>query len=280
MVNAGVYLVLRLALANAPVPVPVAAVAPAAGALVGAAGPPAGTAVAASPLALAPAIAMSHGLPGWLGPLVAIMAVITLVVSVVQFFYQDDLKKLLALSTLSHLALVLLGAGLFMAGAVRAAQGASLHILAHGVGKALLFLSVGTLSYTAGTRHVRDLSGVLQRAPVAAIGFLIGALTVTGVPPFAGFWSKLLLVTGAAGLGGFGLAAAAVIVLESVVAFAWFLWVGQRVCLGTPSSAVADLGPRGAAMESALVILIVLCLAITLVAMPLATAVAPGGVGG
>jgi len=257
MVNAGVYLVLRVVLANLPASVAAGAAAP-----------------------IAPAPPACEAFPGGIAALVGAMAVVTLVVAVAQFFYQDDLKKLLALSTISHLALVLLGASLAMAGATRAAQGATLHVLAHGVGKALLFLSVGTLSYAAGTRRIRDLSGVLAGAPVAAAGFLIGALTVTGVPPFAGFWSKLMLVTGAVGLGGWGVAAGGLVVLESVVAFAWFLWVGQRVFLGRPSPAAAAMGPRAPAMEVSLLILMLLCLGVTAAALPLAVAVRPGLPGG
>jgi hydrogenase-4 component D len=218
--------------------------------------------------------------PGALAVLVSGMAVVTLVVAVAQFFYQDDLKRLLALSTVSHLALVMLGGGLALAGAARAAQGAALHVLAHGVGKALLFLSVGTLSYAAGTRHIKDLSGVLARAPVAAIGFLVGVLTVTGVPPFAGFWSKLLLVTGAVGLGGWGVAAGALVLVESVVAFAWLLWVGQRVFLGPVSPAAATMQGRDRAMDAALIALMVLCLGITAVGLPLALAIRPAAFGG
>ncbi len=248
MVNAGVYLVLRITLANAG--------------------------------RLSESGVMPSGLPGAIAPVVGAMAVLTLVVAVAQFFYQDDLKRLLALSTISHLALILLGAALGMAGSLRAAQGATLHILAHGMGKALLFLSVGALSYTMGTRRLRNLSGVLRAAPIASMGFLIGALTVTGVPPFAGFWSKLFIVAGAVQLGGIGLVAAVLIVLESLVAFAWFLWVGQRAFLGNPSPAVAAMNARAPVMEIALVILMVLCLAITLVALPLAQAVGPGGIGG
>jgi hydrogenase-4 component D len=247
MVNAGVYLVLRVALANTLAP----------------------------GLWLAPT-ALPMGIP-WL---IAAMAVLTLVIAVTQFFYQDDLKKLLALSTISHLALVLLGASLTMGGSLRATQGAALHILAHGVGKALLFLSVGTLAYSVGTRRISQLSGVLARAPVAAAGFLVGLLTVTGVPPFAGFWSKLLIVTGAVSLGGVGIVAGAIVLIESLVAFAWFLWVGMRVFLGPPSPAVEAMGPRPLAMELALILLMVLCIAITGVAMPLALAVWPGGFGG
>ena len=273
MVNAGVYLVMRIALANFPEP---AAAADAAG-LPAAALPAAAAAVTATPLLICP---VPSAIPAGVAWVVGIMAVVTLVFSVAQFFYQDDLKRLLALSTISHLALILLGGSLALAGSVRAAQGASLHILAHGVGKALLFLSVGTLSYAAGTRRIHDLRGVLAHAPVAATGFLIGMLTVTGVPPFAGFWSKLMMVTGAVSLGGVGVAAGALIVLESVVAFAWFLWVGQRVFLGEPSPAVEAMGPRAASMETALVILMILCLAVTAFAMPLASAVRPCALGG
>ena len=261
MVNAGVYLVLRVALANAPAPPTVAL-------------------AALGPGGLAGLMPESHPLPMALAWLVGAMAVVTLVLTVAQFFYQDDLKRLLALSTMSQLALVLLGAALALAGSMRAAQGATLHILAHGVGKALLFLSVGSLSYAAGTRHIRDLSGVFARAPIPAMGFLIGALTVTGVPPFAGFWSKLLIVTGAVSLGGVGIAVGALIVLESLVAFAWLLWVGQKVFLGAPSPAVAGMGPRSIGMDLSLVILMVLCVGIVLVGMPLAAAVGPSGLGG
>jgi len=236
MVNAGVYLVLRVVTASQPAGV----------------------------------------IPGGIGVLVGVMAVLTLAVSVAQFFYQGDLKRLLALSTISHLAWILLGTALGIAGSLRAAQGAALHVLAHGVGKGLLFLSVGTLSYAAGTRRIADLSGVLSRSPLAAAGFLIGALTVTGVPPFAGFWSKLLIITGSAALGGWGVALAALLLAESVLAFAWFLWVGQKVFLGRPSPAAEAMGPVTPSMGWSLALLIVLCLAVTAAGLPLAQAIGFG----
>jgi hypothetical protein len=70
------------------------------------------------------------------------------------------------------------------------------------------------------------------------------------------------------------------VVVESAVAFAWFLWVGQRVCLGPPSPAVAAMAPRPAAMEASLIYLMVLCLAVTAIGLPLALAVRPGPFGG
>ncbi len=236
MVNAGVYLVLRVVAATQP----------------------------------------AGALPGAVGALTGGMALVTLAVSVAQFFYQGDLKRLLALSTISHLAWIMLGAALGMVGSLRAVQGGALHVLAHGVGKGLLFLSVGALVYAAGTRRVADLSGALSRAPLAAVGFLVGALTVTGVPPFAGFWSKLLVITGAAGLGGWGVALAALLLVESVVAFAWFLWIGQKVFLGRPSPAVEGMGALPPSMAWSLALLIALCLAITAAGLPLAQAIAFG----
>jgi hydrogenase-4 component D len=262
MVNAGVYLVLRVTLASLPAPAAVAG---------------AGALQASFPATLAPPAPVPATLPAGMAVLVGVMASVTLVVTVVQFFRQDDLKKLLALSTASHLALVLLGASLAMAGSLRAAQGATLHVLAHGVGKALLFLSVGALSCSAGTRHIRDLGGVIGRAPVASAGFLVGALTVTGVPPFAGFWSKLLMVSGAVSLGGIGIGAGALIVAESVVAFAWFLWVGQRVFLGPPSPAAAAMRSPAPLTDLVLVALMVLCLGISVIGLPLVAAMRAGG---
>jgi hydrogenase-4 component D len=260
MVNAGVYLVLRVTLANVPAPATVALASWPGAPLGGGSGPPA--------------------LPVGIATLVGVMAALTLVVAVVQFFQQDDLKRLLALSTVSHLALVLLGASLAMAGSLRAAQGATLHVLAHGVGKALLFLSVGVLSCHAGTRHIHELRGVLARAPMASAGFLVGALTVTGVPPFAGFWSKLLMVSGAVGTGGAGIAVGALIVAESLVAFGWFLWVGHRVFLGPPSAAAAAMTRPSRLTDAVLLALMLLCLGISAIGLPLVSALRLGGSGG
>jgi formate hydrogenlyase subunit 3/multisubunit Na+/H+ antiporter MnhD subunit len=168
----------------------------------------------------------------------------------------------------------MLGASLGLAGSPDALRGAALHVLAHGVGKALLFLSVGALVYSTGSRRIADYAGALRRTPVAAAAFLIGALTVTGVPPFAGFWSKLLMVKGALSLGPAGAWLGGLILVESVVAFGWFLWIGQRVFLGPPSPLVAAIASPTRAMNTALVLLAALCLLITVVGLPLARAIA------
>jgi hydrogenase-4 component D len=224
----------------------------------------------------APPAGTPGALPAGVVGLALAMGVVTLVVSVVQFFFQTDLKRLLALSTIAGLAYVFIGAALGAAGSLRSAQGASLHILAHGAGKGLLFLSAGSLSYAYGTRRIADLRGVLAKAPIPAVGFLIGALTVTGVPPFACFWSKFALIAGAVQLGGSGLAVGVLLLVESVLAFAWFLWVGHKIFLGEPSPAVAQGAPPSSVMNLALVLLMLLCLLVPLFGLPLASAVGFG----
>jgi len=117
------------------------------------------------------------------------------------------------------------------------------------------------------------LAGTATKFPLLAVAFFIGAFTVTGVPPFAGFWSKLLIITGALEAGPSGTLLAVVLLAESVVAFAWFLWVGQRVFFGRPSAVILATGTGSRPIETVLVILSVLCLAIPLFAYPLVLAV-------
>jgi multicomponent Na+:H+ antiporter subunit A len=100
---------------------------------------------------------------------------------------QNDLKRLLAFGTVSQLGflLVLLGTGTYEA----ALAGAAL-LLAHGLFKATLFLTVGVVDHETGTRDLRLLSGLGRRMPVLATVATLAALSMAGVPPLLGFISK------------------------------------------------------------------------------------------
>ena len=213
-------------------------------------------------------LVVSTGYPVSLGLLVAVMAMLTIAVVVFLFFYQDDLKRLLALSTISHLGYIMLASGLGMWGSTTAFRGGLLHIAAHGCGKGLLFLSVGALAYFTGTRKMSDLSGAMTRLPLVAAAFFMGVFTVVGVPPMAGFWSKLMIIVGGFQLGGVAALLSVLLVVESMIVFGWFLWVGQKVFFGQPSAAVARVGTSAPAIEIALLVLMVLCVVIPLIVMP------------
>ena len=151
------------------------------------------------------------------------------------YFLQDDLKKLLAYSTIAQLAYVLLGLGLGALGATMAFRGAVLHIMMHACAKTTLFLTVGVVAYATGTRSISRLSGLARTMPIAALAFFVGALALTGVPPLACFWSKIYILAGALQVpGAFGPIALILILVESLITFAWFLWIGQKVFFGKP----------------------------------------------
>ncbi len=212
-------------------------------------------------------------LPYWVGLLTAVMALVTMFFAVSAFFFQDDIKRLLALSTIAHLSYILLGCAIYiMFRSKEAYQGALLHIAAHAAGKGLLFLTAGALTYFAGTRRISELSGVAARQPLVALSFFIGAFTVTGVPPLAAFWSKLFLVIGALQNGAFGYFLAFAMLAESLIAFGWFLHVGQRIFFGNPSDAVKAIEGSRRSIDLSLSILIAACLFMPLVALPLALA--------
>ncbi len=172
------------------------------------------------------------------------MALLTIFVALSFYFVQDDLKRLLAYSTIAHLGYVLLGVALGGLGSLTALRGGVLHILCHGFGKATLFLCAGAVAYVTGSRSISALGGVARSMPLTATAFFVGAAAVTGVPPFACFWSKFMILAGAlraagrdrtdAGRPGAG--------RESLISFAWMLHIAQKVFFGatTPVAMVAQ----------------------------------------
>jgi len=110
---------------------------------------------------------------------------------------QRDVKRVLAYSTISHVGMIYMAiaaAGLGTEASATALTAGLYHILTNVVGEALLFLSFGVLIAAAGSRDLSRLAGV-GRAPsiIASVGVLVGALTLFGIPPFMGFFSKLLV---------------------------------------------------------------------------------------
>jgi hydrogenase-4 component D len=212
----------------------------------------------------------NSGLPWVSGLIVALMSVVTMLLALWLFFFQDDLKKLLAYSTIAHLAYVLLGVGLGLMGSRLGGYAGAMHIMNHSVGKGLLFLCVGVLSYVTGTRKISELSGIARKQPLVAIAFIVGLLAILGIPPFSGFWSKFYLLVAAIKLGGAaGWLLLVPFLLEIVVAFAWFLHVGHKVFFGPASERAAAAETIPGAMAAALIVLMILTLLAPWVALQL-----------
>ena len=219
---------------------------------------------------MARAVSAGWAMPNELGVLLAVMALVTVLVALSFYFVQDDLKRLLAYSTIAHLGYVLLGVALGAIGSDVGFQGGVLHILCHGFGKATLFMCAGAIAYTTGTRSISALGGLARSMPLTATAFFVGVLAVTGIPPFSCFWSKFMILAGAIQVPGpVGPAILALVLVESLVAFGWMLHVGQKVFFGARTEpAMAAVDPPGA-MKWTLVALMAGSLLIPLVGIPL-----------
>ena len=113
----------------------------------------------------------------WIGAFTALLAAVLACV-------QDDIKRVLAYSTVSQLGYMMaaIGAGVSAAG--------FLHLLTHGLFKALLFLSAGAVIHAVGSNDLPRMGGLARRMPQTAMVFVIGTLSLAGVPLFAGYISK------------------------------------------------------------------------------------------
>jgi hydrogenase-4 component D len=214
--------------------------------------------------------------PREMGLLIAVMAMLTMFMAVLAYFRQDDLKRLLAYSTIVHLGYVLVGVSLGIVGSTVGYQGAALHILCHGAAKATLFLCAGAIAYGTGTRRISQLGGLVRVMPLEAVAFVVGVLAVTGIPPFSSFWSKFFIFVGALESPG-GIVLLVLLAIESIISFSWLLWVAQKVFLGRPSTAVTRAVDPPWPMSVALVAGVVLCVAVPYVGLPLVRLLVPGG---
>ena len=132
-----------------------------------------------------------------------ILAAFTMLLGGVMCLAQDDLKRMLAYSSVSQMGYIAMGIGLVGMGFSKelgylAGYGAIFHLLNHALSKALLFLAVGAVIYVTAGRKMSELSGLARRMPATAVCFFVAAFAISGVPPFNGFWSKLTLYFAAA----------------------------------------------------------------------------------
>ncbi len=171
--------------------------------------------------------------PEWTTLFVAV-GLTTMTVGAVLAVVASDSKELLAYSTASHLGLLVAAFGF---GTHYGPEAGSFHLLNHGLFKASLFLVAGIVVHQAGTRDLNRLGGLWRELPVTAAVTLVAALSMAGLPPFNGFYSKELLFKAAyetaTGSGGLAWVYPAVAVLASALTVVYslrFLWmfVGRR----------------------------------------------------
>ncbi|MEF7145981.1 hydrogenase 4 subunit D [Escherichia coli] len=215
------------------------------------------------------AIIDGGNIPHVIGGVGMVMALVTILYGFLMYLPQQDMKRLLAWSTITQLGWMFFDLSLSIFGSRLALEGSIAYIVNHAFAKSLFFLVAGALSYSCGTRLLPRLRGVLHTLPLPGVGFCVAALAITGVPPFNGFFSKFPLFA-----AGFALSveywillpAMILLMIESVASFAWFIrWFG-RVVPGKPSEAVADAAPLPGSMRLVLIVLIVMSLISSVIA--------------
>ncbi|MEN2994756.1 MAG: hydrogenase 4 subunit D [Thermodesulfovibrio sp.] len=209
---------------------------------------------------------------------VGIISISTMLLSVILYYLQDDLKKILAYSTIGHLGYILFGVSLGVYGSQTGGIGGVFHIINHGFAKGLLFLSVGAIAYATGSKSIKELQGVSKRFPLVTACFLSGMFAIIGVPPFSGFWSKFMILTGAFELKNlttniFGLIA----IVESILAFCWYIFVGHKVFFGEASEKVLNANDKiPLSMKISLISLLILNILAPVVGYPFIKALLGG----
>jgi multicomponent Na+:H+ antiporter subunit D len=161
------------------------------------------------------------------------VAAITLLLSGLIAATLDNLKARLAYSTVSQLAYIVLAATL----ANRfAAAGGAMHLVTHAVGKITLFFCAGAIYTATRKTRVSELDGLGRTMPWTFGAFLVASMSVIGLPPLGGTWSKFLLLQGTADAGQFVMTA--VLLVGSLLSFAYLVPIAVRAFLRPP-----PLGP-------------------------------------
>ncbi|MCE5289285.1 MAG: hydrogenase [Nocardiaceae bacterium] len=183
-----------------------------------------------------------------------VMGLLTIAVAALLLTVTTDLKRLLAYSSMENIGILALAAA---AGTKLAIAALLLHVLAHGLGKATLFLTGGQLQIAYRGATVGRMSGVLRRSPFVGISFAIGAIVLVGMPPGAIFASEVSIARAMASAGlGWALAIAFVLI---AIAFAALVRNSAMVLLGdTDGPAIALPFTIGAALVLGVVASLVL----------------------
>ena len=162
----------------------------------------------------------------WATPVVVVLALISIIYGALVAIGQDDVLRLIGLTSLSHFGFIVLGIFVF---SPTGGTGAILYMVNHGIATALMFLVAGFLIHRTGTASIREMGGVEKTAPVLAGFFLVAGLAACGLPGLSPFVSELMVIIAAFDhhwLVG------SVAVLAIVLAAFYALWMYQRTMTG------------------------------------------------
>lgn len=175
---------------------------------------------------------------------------------------QKDFKRLLAYSSISQIGYIIFAFGL---ATPLGFLGGLLHLLNHAVFKGLLFLNSGAVVYSTGNRDLEKMGGLHKKMPITGTTSLIASLSISGIPPLSGFWSKLIIIFAAIQAKQFTFASIAVLV--SIITLAYYLKVQKMAFFSKPAN-LGEVKEVPKLMCTSMIILAVLCIIMGLLLLP------------
>jgi multicomponent Na+:H+ antiporter subunit D len=210
---------------------------------------------------------------------ITIIGTLSMVIGVLLAIGQWDIKRLLAYHSISQMGYVILGVGIGMlvlsrggdrAVATLSIAGGLFHLFNHAVFKGLLFLNAGAVEYETGLRDMKRLGGLAAKMPVTTGTSLGASMSISGIPPFNGFFSKLIIIVAAIQAKYYVLSILAVFV--SIITLASFLKVQRFTFFNKPEESWDERGIKikevPFSMCFSMIMLVILCFVLSLLIVP------------
>jgi NADH-quinone oxidoreductase subunit M len=189
-----------------------------------------------------------------LAPLIFGLSVVAIIYTSLVALAQEDMKKLIAYSSVAHMGFVTIGAFTMT---VQGIEGAVFQMISHGIVSAALFLIVGVVYDRTHSREIASYGGLVHRMPIYAAVFMLFMLAAVGLPGTSGFVGEFLVLVGAFSVNSWLAALAA---LGLILGAAYMLYLYRRVIFGALTKEslkrIADLTPREVAVFAPLVVLV------------------------
>ena len=197
------------------------------------------------------------GLTPALSRALLVMGTVSMVVAALLALGQKDIKRMLAYSSISQVGYIVVGLG---TGTALGIAGGLFHLFNHALAKGLLFLNSGAIQQATGTRNLDEMGGLAKRMPLTAGTNIIGALSISGVPPLNGFWSKLLIIIALVQAGH--PIYAVIAVLTSVLTLWYYLIMQRKAFFGKLGEKWTAVKEAPFWMSAALVLLALACVGV------------------
>ena len=195
--------------------------------------------------------------------LLIILGIISMSVGAFLAIGQKDIKRMLAYSSISQIGYIIFAIGI---GTPLAILGGLFHLANHAIFKSLLFLNSGAVEYSTRTRNLDEMGGLNRRLPVTGYTSLVGSMSISGIPPLSGFWSKLIIIIAAIQAGYLGFSIVAILV--SILTLAYYLKLQRYAFFGELNKRWERIKGVPFPMRLSMIILSILCIIAGLVLIP------------